>query len=64
MNDYGNYDDFSEHDLQGPNYVVEVDGTKYLIQGEVDDKITMFRPIDELLECERDPIQKVLLNED
>jgi len=61
MTDYDSYDNFSEYDMSGPNYVVEIDNTEYLVQGEVDDQITMFRPVDKLLECERDPIQKVLL---
>jgi hypothetical protein len=63
MTDYGNFDDFSEYDMSGPNYVVEIDNTEYLVQGEVDDQITMFRPVSKLLECERNPIQKVLLGD-
>lgn len=37
--------------------ILEVDGVEYLIQGELSDPIVMFRPVDELLECERDAIQ-------
>jgi len=54
MNDYDSYE------LTGQNDIVNIDDTKYLVQGRVDDKITMFRPINELLECERDNIQKAL----
>ena len=54
MNDYDSYD------LAGPNDIVNIDDTRYLVQGRVDDEITMFRPINELLECERDNIQKAL----
>ena len=54
MNDYDSYE------LTGQNDIVYIDDTKYLVQGRVDDKITMFRPINELLECERDNIQKAL----
>lgn len=40
--------------------IVEIDGTDYLIQGKVDDPLTMFRSIDELLECERGNVDKML----
>jgi len=51
MNDYNN---------QGYNYhstIVTVDDEEYLFQGDVDDELTMFRSVDELLECERDNVQ-------
>jgi len=54
MNDYDSYD------LAGSNDIVNIVDTRYLVQGRVDDEITMFRPINELLECERDNIQKAL----
>jgi len=41
--------------------VVEIDGTEYLIQGKVDDELTMFRSVDNLLECERDAVQCMML---
>jgi len=40
--------------------IVEVDGTDYLVQGRVDDHLTMFRPVNDLLECERDTVQKMM----
>jgi len=40
-------------------HIVNVDDDELYVQGRVDDPITMFRPTDELLECERDPIQKL-----
>lgn len=40
-------------------HIVEVEGDELYVQGNIDDPITMFRPTDELLECERDPIQKL-----
>lgn len=40
--------------------IVEIDGEDYLIQGKVEDPITMYRTLDKLLECERDNIQKRL----
>jgi hypothetical protein len=39
--------------------IVEVDDTEYLVQGKVKDELTMFRPVTELLECERDNVQKM-----
>jgi len=60
MTDYGNYDDFSEYNLPGPNHIISIDDTEYLVQGKVDDTITMFRPVNDLLECERDTIQEVM----
>jgi len=52
--------DYDSYDLAGQSDIVNIDDTKYLVQGRVDDEITMFRPINELLECERDNIQKAL----
>ena len=52
--------DYDSYDLAGSNDIVNIDDTRYLVQGRVDDEITMFRPINELLECERDNIQKAL----
>lgn len=40
--------------------IVEIDETKYLVQGDLQDAITMFRPITELLECERDNVNVML----
>ena len=60
MTDYDAYDSLSEYDLDGPNNILDIDDTLYLVQGRVVDEITMFRPIKELLECERDQIQKAL----
>jgi len=51
MTDYSN---------QGYNYhsqIVTVDDTDYLVQGGVKDPLTMFRPINEVLECEKDAVQ-------
>jgi len=63
MSDYDSYDDFPEYELLGPNNIVDDDETTYLVQGRVDDSIIMFRSVNELLECERDPIQKVLASD-
>ena len=52
--------DYDSYELTGQSDIVNIDDTKYLVQGRVDDEITMFRPINELLECERDNIQKAL----
>jgi len=48
-------------EILGPNYLLEIDDEDCLWQGGVDDEITMFRSVDELLECERDAIQPHLL---
>jgi len=40
-------------------HIVNLDDDEVYVQGHVKDPITMFRPTDELLECERDPIQKL-----
>jgi len=44
----------------GNSYIVEIDETDYLVQGKVEDSLTMFREIDDLLECERDNVQKLM----
>lgn len=38
---------------------VPVNGEDYLVQGRTDDPIHMVRSVDELLECERDNVQKM-----
>lgn len=40
--------------------IVEINGDRYLVQGDSDDEIWMFRDINELLECERDNVQKMM----
>lgn len=40
--------------------IITVDQKKYLVQGDIDDQILMFRTVNELLECERDNVQKML----
>lgn len=57
------YDDFDEYDLTGSNYIVGVDNTDYLVQGKIDDQITIFRDVNKLLECERDAVQPALLGD-
>lgn len=50
-------------DYHGYNYhskIVDVDDQDYLFQGEVDDPLTMFRPVNELLECEKDNVTKMM----
>jgi len=42
------------------NHIVEIDDTDYLVQGNINDELTMFRPVSELLECERDNVNKIL----
>jgi len=42
------------------SHIVELDGEDYLVQGSINDELTMFRPISELLECERDNVNKML----
>lgn len=54
VNDYG------DDELYGPNHILDVEDSEYLVQGKVDDELVMFREIDELLECERDEIQKYI----
>jgi len=55
--------DYDSYDLAGQSDIVNIDDTKYLVQGRVDDEITMFRPINELLECEKDTIQTAILGD-
>lgn len=40
-------------------HIINIDEDEMYIQGKVDDPITMFRSTDDLLECEREPIQKL-----
>jgi len=47
-------------DGPGDAYLLEVDGDQYLMNGEPSDEIYMIRSINELLECERDEVQKML----
>lgn len=50
----------SDYSNPGYNYhskIVNIDDTDYLIQGRVDDPLTMFRPVEQVLECERDAVQ-------
>jgi len=49
-----------EVDGPGDAYLLEVDGDRYLMNGEPSDEIYMIRSIDELLECERDEVQRML----
>jgi len=49
-------------DPYNSNHIVEIDNEDYLIQGKVDDPITMFRDVNELLECERSNVN-VLMGE-
>jgi len=52
----------TEYNYRG-NYhskIIEVDDTDYLVQGRIDDKLTMFRPVNDLLECERDTVQVMM----
>lgn len=39
--------------------IITVEDTDYLVQGQVTDTLHMSRPVDELLECERDNVQKM-----
>lgn len=52
----------SDYSNDGYNYhskIVSIDDTDYLIQGRVDDPLTMFRPVNNVLECESDAVQKM-----
>jgi len=49
-----------EVDGPGDAYLLEVDGDRYLMNGEPSDEIYMIRSVDELLECERDGVQRML----
>jgi len=49
-----------EVDGPGDAYLLEVDGDRYLMNGELSDELYMIRSIDELLECERDEMQRML----
>lgn len=42
------------------NHIVEIEDDYYLIQGRVDDELTVFREIEDLMEFERDNIQEML----
>ena len=56
----------TDYNTNGYNYysnIITVGETDYLIQGKIDDPLTMFRTVDELLECERDNVQKILQGE-
>jgi len=37
----------------------DVNGTDYLSNGDLDDPLTMFREVEDLLECEKDNVQKM-----
>jgi len=52
MSDYRNY--YSHTDL------IEIGGTIYLVQGDLQDALTMFRPVDKLLECEKEKVNQIL----
>jgi len=52
--DYRN--DYSHTDI------IEIDDQDYLVQGDLQDAITMFRPVNDLLECERSNVN-VLMGE-
>jgi len=50
-------------DYHGYNYhskIVNVDDQDYLFQGEIDDPLTMFRSVDELLECEKSNVNRMM----
>lgn len=49
------------YDVDGPGdaYLLEVSDEKYLMNGEPSDEICMIRSVDELLECERDMVQRM-----
>jgi len=49
-----------EVDGPGDAYLLEVDGDRYLMNGEPSDELYMIRSVDELPECERDEVQKML----
>jgi len=40
--------------------VIEVDGENYLVQGRIDDPLTMMRPVNNLLACEKQPVAEIL----
>jgi hypothetical protein len=50
------------YDVDGPGdaYLIEVNNDQYLLNGKPSDEIYMIRSVDELLECERDEVQKML----
>jgi hypothetical protein len=50
------------YDVDGPGdaYLIEVNDDQYLLNGKPSDEIYMIRSVDELLECERDEVQKML----
>jgi len=49
-----------EVDGPGDAYLIEVNDDRYLMNGEPSDEIYMIRSVDELLECERDEVQRML----
>lgn len=48
----------------GKTDIVEEDGETYLFQGDTDDELIMFRQVDTLLECERDAVQQMILEQE
>lgn len=50
----------SKYSEYGKSTLVELEDETYLVQGDTSDELTMFRPIDELFEFERDSVQKML----
>jgi hypothetical protein len=50
------------YDVDGPGdaYLIEVNDDQYLLNGEPSDDIYMIRSVDDLLECERDNVQRML----
>jgi len=49
------------NDPYNSSHVVEIDDTDYLVQGKIDDPLTMFRPVKDLLECEKDNVRAKML---
>lgn len=48
------------YDVPGKCYLIENENKLYLMSGEPSDEICMIRSVDELLECERDNVQRML----
>lgn len=52
----------SDYSNRGYNYhskIVDLKNETYLVQGRIDDPLTMFRPVEQVLECEKDEVQKM-----
>jgi len=60
MTDFQDNYSFTQYEVAPDTDIMEINGEYYLIQGDLDDKITVWRKVSDLFEIERDEIQKML----